>query len=76
MKVKFRSQNKPHDQPIEKLEKMLQNLPILFNSTQFLWGTNATDMNAKKGCVTRPQLIDIKERILQFSAFLSFLMIL
>ena len=40
---------------------MLQNLPNLFNSTHFLWGTNATDMNAKKGCVTRPQLIDIQE---------------
>ena len=56
---------------MEMLQKFLPNLPLLYNSTHFMWRTsntttsttsnNSKKKNGERRCVKRPQLIDIQE---------------
>ena len=56
---------------------MLPNLPILFNWTNFQWSNNENlESTINKGCVKRPEIINIQEVFLMnqfnFSLFMDF----
>ena len=59
---------------MEMLQKYLPNLPLLYNSTHFMWRTsntttstnsNNSKKNGERRCAKRPHLIDIQEIFFQ-----------
>ena len=42
------------------VQKLLPNLPPLFNTTHFKWGENESSPKVKEDCTNRPHLIDIQ----------------